>query len=55
MDATCGQMARYMARLVGWYTKGGFKDAVTGMRARFTMTGTLVTNIFVQHTSQPAS
>ena len=25
-DASCGQMARYFARLVGWYTAGGFHD-----------------------------
>ena len=22
-DKTCGEMARYMGRLVGWYTNGG--------------------------------
>ena len=26
VDKTCGQMARYMGRLAGWYTNGGFKD-----------------------------
>jgi len=26
VDASCGQMARYMGRLVGWYTNGGFND-----------------------------
>ena len=26
VDRTCGQMARYFARLVGWYTAGGFHD-----------------------------
>lgn len=25
-DPTCREMARYAARLVGWYTKGGFTD-----------------------------
>ena len=25
-DPTCKEMARYAARLVGWYTKGGFTD-----------------------------
>jgi hypothetical protein len=25
-DKTCGQMARYFGRLVGWYTAGGFND-----------------------------
>merc|ERR1719261_2359699 len=26
VDKTCGQMARHMARIVGWYTAGGFHD-----------------------------
>jgi len=26
VDKTCGEMARYMGRLVGWYTAGGFHD-----------------------------
>lgn len=26
VDKTCGQMARYFARLVGWYTAGGYHD-----------------------------
>lgn len=26
VDKTCGEMARYMGRLVGWYTGGGFHD-----------------------------
>jgi len=26
VDKTCGQMARYMGRLVGWYTNGGYRD-----------------------------
>jgi len=26
VDPSCGEMARYMARLVGWYTSGGFND-----------------------------
>ncbi len=26
VDETCGSMARYMGRLVGWYTAGGFTD-----------------------------
>ena len=25
-DPSCGQMARYLARIVGWYTAGGFHD-----------------------------
>merc|ERR1712166_1218013 len=25
-DQSCGQMARYMGRIVGWYTNGGFHD-----------------------------
>ena len=25
-DKTCGEMARYMGRLVGWYTNGGMTD-----------------------------
>ena len=24
VDQTCGQMARYLGRIVGWYTNGGF-------------------------------
>jgi hypothetical protein len=26
VDTSCGSMARYMGRLVGWYTAGGFTD-----------------------------
>ena len=26
VDSSCGQMARYAARFVGWYTQGGFTD-----------------------------
>ena len=26
VDETCGQMARYFGRFVGWYTKGGYAD-----------------------------
>ena len=26
VDPTCGQMARYLGRIVGWYTNGGFHD-----------------------------
>eukprot|EP00666_Eupelagonemidae_sp_cell4sb_P002737 gene2737-7990_t len=26
VDQTCGEMARYAARFVGWYTAGGFAD-----------------------------
>jgi len=26
VDTSCGQMARYFGRLVGWYTNGGFYD-----------------------------
>ena len=26
VDPSCGQMARYFGRLVGWYTAGGFND-----------------------------
>ena len=26
VDKSCQQMARYMGRLVGWYTAGGFED-----------------------------
>ena len=26
VDETCGTMARYFARIVGWYTAGGFHD-----------------------------
>ena len=25
-DATCGEVARYIARLVGWFTQGGARD-----------------------------
>ena len=26
VDPSCGQLARYLARIVGWYTAGGFHD-----------------------------
>jgi hypothetical protein len=32
VDQTCGQMARYLGRIVGWYTNGGFH----GMSSRCT-------------------
>jgi len=31
VDQSCGEMARFAARFVGWYTAGGFKDECGGV------------------------
>eukprot|EP01052_Picozoa_sp_SAG31_P051864 SAG31_NODE_12522_length_935_cov_1.325359_1_plen_265_part_01 len=49
VDETCGQMARHMARIVGWYTAAGFHDEcghwhASGLRYNWTILSVLNEN-----------